>query len=307
MSIEKKRLKAICRVAAYCRVSTLAEEQSDSYETQCAYYRWYVEADPTLTLADVYGDHGVSGLSANKRPEFCRMMRDCMDGKIDLVMTKSVSRFARNLADCMDCVRKLREKGIPVIFEKEGLCSTDPSCELLLSLLATMAQEESNNLSQHIRWSYEQRNAVGDPAHRARYGYRRAADANGRSAWTIYEPEAKRVRLAFDMASAGKKYAEIRAALNRLEERDKTGLVWTQTRLHNLLISETYQGDILTNKSYRPDFLSRKVRRNRGQRTQYYIEDHHEGIVSREQFNTVTQLLKEDMPWMPRRAKGDRT
>ena len=142
LPVSAREEKPIQRVAAYCRVSTLLEEQVDSYETQCAYYRRLIGADPKLTLVDVYGDHGISGLSAQKRPEFQRMMQDCMDGKVDVVMTKSVSRFARNLADCVDCVRQLKGKSIPVLFEREGLNSMDSGCEMLLSLLATLAQEE---------------------------------------------------------------------------------------------------------------------------------------------------------------------
>jgi DNA invertase Pin-like site-specific DNA recombinase len=141
---------AVRRVAAYCRVSTLAEEQELSYETQCAYYARLIEADPTMKLVEVYGDQGGSGLSLKKRPEFQRMMSDCLDGKIDLVLTKSVSRFARNLGDCVNCVRLLREKGIPVMFEKEGITSTDPSCEMLLSVLASLAQQEVHSLSENI-------------------------------------------------------------------------------------------------------------------------------------------------------------
>jgi len=284
----------ILRVAAYCRVSTLQEEQADSYETQCEYYRRLIDADPKLTLVDVYGDHGISGLSTTKRPEFLRMMKDCMDGKVDLIMTKSISRFARNLADCVDCVRVLKEKGVPVSFEKEGFSSMDSGCEFILSVLATMAQEEVNNLSQNIRWSLEHRNASGNPTRRARYGYRKVLEANGKKHWEIYEPEAERVRLAFRLAAQGDNYQMIITALDNMEIKADSDVRWTQTRVREMLKSETYIGDILTNKGFKPDYLSKRFVKNTGQRTQYYIEGHHEPIIDRETFEKVGALISQN-------------
>jgi DNA invertase Pin-like site-specific DNA recombinase len=275
------------RVAAYCRVSTLQEEQDESYETQCEYFRSRIAADPTLTLVEVYGDHGISGLSAAKRPEFMRMMDDCMEDKIDLIMTKSISRFARNLADCIESIRDLREKGIPVIFEKERLNTMDSGCEMMLSVLATLAQEESNAISRNIRWAHEQRNSQGKPVRRASYGYRRSGVK-----WEIFEPESERVRLAFRMAGEGSTYREIIYALNRLEVGDNTNIVWSRGRVYRILTNEAYIGDILTNKTFKPDFLSRNSVINKGQRSQYYIEGHHEGIVDRDTFERVGELIK---------------
>ena len=294
----------IQRVAAYCRVSTLQEEQADSYETQCAYYRRVIAANPKLELVDVYGDHGISGLSTTKRPEFQRMMKDCMDGKIDRIMTKSISRFARNLADCVDCVRALKEKGIPVFFEKEGFGSMDEGCEFILSVLATMAQEEVNNLSQNIRWSLEHRNASGNPSRGARYGYRKGLDENGKKVWQICEPEAKRVRLAFRMAAQGQTYRMILIALNNMEIRQGSGVCWTHARVYGMLKSEAYIGDILTNKCFKPDYLSKRVVRNTGQRTQYYLEGHHEPIIDRETFEKVGGLIARNALRTKRTGKG---
>jgi len=298
---------AIRRVAAYCRVSTLQEEQAESYETQCAYYRRLIDADPKLVLVDVYGDQGISGLSTAKRPEFRRMMKDCMDGQVDMVMTKSISRFARNLADCVNCVRQLKEKGIPVLFEKEGFSSMDGGCEFILSVLATMAQEEVNNLSQNIRWSLEHRNASGNPTRVARYGYRKGLNENGKKVWQIYEPEAKRVRLAFRMAVQGQNYQMIISALDNMEVKQGSGVRWTQARLCGMLKSEAYIGDILTNKCFKPDFLSKRVVRNTGQRTQYYLEGHHEPIIDRETFERVGNLISQNALRTKRTGKGKRT
>ncbi len=212
---------------------------------------------------------------------------------IDLVMSKSISRFARNLSDCLSSIRLLRSKGIPVLFEKEGLNSMDPSCEMLLSVLATIAQEEINQLSQNIRWAYEHRNANGDPARAARYGYRKALQESGtKREWQIFEPEAKRVRMAFEMAASGRSYSMIGATLNAMEEADETGERWKKDRILKLLLSEVYIGDILTNKTYSPDYLGKRTVRNYGQRPQYYIEGHHEAIVSREIYDIVGVMIR---------------
>ncbi|MEG0494089.1 MAG: recombinase family protein [Clostridia bacterium] len=285
---------AVRRVAAYCRVSTLAEEQELSYETQCAYYARLIDADRTMTLVEVYGDQGGSGLSLKKRPEFQRMMSDCLGGKIDLILTKSVSRFARNLSDCVNCIRLLREKGIPVLFEKEGINSTEPSSEMLLSVLASMAQQEVHSLSESIRWSLEHRNASGNPARGARYGYRKVEDESGKKIWRIYEPETERVRLAFHMAVQGEKYREICNALNKMEIRDGTGVEWSQPRVNELLQSEVYLGDILTNKTYTADYLTKKVVKNKGQKPQYYLEGHHEAIIDRATFEQVGEWIHQN-------------
>jgi site-specific DNA recombinase len=289
----------LCRVATYCRVSTLQEEQELSYETQLDYYTRLVSADPTMTLVGVYGDQGGSGLMIKCRPEFQRMMSDCMNGKVDVIMTKSISRFARNLADCVHCVRLLREKGIPVIFEKEGINSADPSSEMLLSILASLAQEEVRGLSDNLRWSLEQRNASGNPTRYARYGYRKAKDEQGKVVWRIYEPEAAQVRLAFQMAAQGEAYRDILIAMNKREAEASASagtdqpVIWTQTRLYALLKSETYMGDVLTNKTYTADYLNKRVARNYGEKPQYYIERHHEPIIDRDTFHLVGDLIRQ--------------
>jgi DNA invertase Pin-like site-specific DNA recombinase len=283
-----KGKKAVLRVAAYCRVSTLQEEQEDSYETQFAYFRKRIRADPSLQLVEVYGDRGISGLSTEKRPEFRRMMDDCINGKIDIVMTKSISRFARNLADCIASIRRLKERGIPILFEKEGLNTMDTGCDMLLSVLAALAQEESNNISQSIQWAHEYRNAAGRPIRPAIYGYRKK-----KGKWEIYEPEAARVRLAFQLAGEGYFYQDILAALNKLECQDQTDIVWNQQRIYRLLINEVYTGNILTNKTFKPDLFASKLVKNVGQRHQYYIEGHHEALVDRETFQFIGRMISE--------------
>ncbi len=282
----------VVRVAAYCRVSTLSEEQELSYETQCAYYRNLVDSDPALELVGVYGDRGCSGVMMKSRPQFLRMMQDCKDGKIDYVMVKSVSRFARNLADCLECVRALKGMGIPVLFEREGIDTMDDRAEMILSMLAAIAQEESNSLSMNIKWAFEKRQESGIAARRVPYGYRKAAvsDTHG-SEWVIHHHEAKRVHLMFTMAGKGCRYKEILVALRALETKDNQAILWYHDKLYRMLRSEVYKGDVLTTKQYVVDYLSKKQRRNEGQRPQFYIEDHHPPIVEASLFDHVQTLL----------------
>lgn len=151
------------RTAAYCRVSTMSEEQEESLETQKRAYEVKIEQDSDLVLADIYADRGISGGSTRKRMEFQRMMQDCRDGKIDLVMTKSISRFARNLADTLECIRELKALGIPVHFDREGINTMDTSSDMTLGILAAVAQEEINNMSQNIKWALEKSSSQGNP------------------------------------------------------------------------------------------------------------------------------------------------
>lgn len=281
----------IKRVAAYCRVSTLEEEQELSYETQSAYYRRRIDGNPSMVLVDVYGDQGVSGLSAEKRPEFQRMLRDCEAGRIDLILCKSVSRFARNLAECIAYIRDLQQKGISVVFETEGLQTGEPSSEMILSILATIAQSESSNIREHLLWSHEQNNANGTPFRQAAYGYRTKRLPDRKLMWIIHEEEAKRVRLAFQMAAAGQRYPDILRALRNMENIEGSAAEWNQQRLYYMLKNEVYAGHILTNKTYKPDLLSERSKRNNGQRPQYYVENHHEALVEQAVFDRVQELL----------------
>ncbi len=279
------------RVAVYCRVSTLSESQDESFETQCAYYEKRIATDPTLTLADIYGDQGISGKSAEHRPEFQRMLTDCMNGKIDVVMTKSISRFARNLADCLETVRYLRSISIPVIFEREGIDTMERDGEFLLTVLASIAQEEINNMSQNIKWAHEHYNSKGDPCRHPPYGYRMTIE-NGKHIWSICESEAKRVRYAFREAVKGEKYFRIVEGLNEIEKGEGSSIVWSYPRLARMLRNEVYTGDILTNKYVTPDYLSGKSVKNKGQYRQYFIEDHHGPIITREEFRLVGERFK---------------
>lgn len=278
------------RVAVYCRVSTMDEMQNGSFEMQRDAFLRRIDSDSGLVLADVYGDRGRSGRSVQARPEFRRMLLDCEGGRIDLIMTKSVSRFARNLADCVATIRRLGQLGVGVIFEREGLDTSERTSEFLLSVLAILAQEESDSLSRSMRWTRRRYNETGAPYGTVPYGYRAQGPGH---AWRIEEPEAQRVRIAFSMASSGCRYREIRCALQEMESAAGTDKVWTQSVLLYLLTNPYYTGDYITNKTFAADAGGGRRRvRNRGQCERYYIEDHHPALVDRAAFVRVQQLVE---------------
>ena len=276
------------RVAAYCRVSTLADEQELSYESQCAYYEQLIGSDGNMELAGIYGDQGFSGLHAKNRPEFQRLIKDCTEGKIDLVMVKSISRFSRNTIDCQKYLNLLKEHDVRVFFEREGLNSDDPQCELILKLLSAVAQEESNSISQTIKWSNEKNSESGYPTRICSYGYVKAdRTPKGKHIWIVDEEKAKRIRMMFELADQGESVKSIAKALRDYEKVHGQTARWTADNVRRRLQNETYKGDILTAKTVIPDLLSGKRVKNIGQAAQFYIQNHHEPIVSREVFDRI--------------------
>ncbi len=270
------------RAAIYCRVSTDLEIQEGSFEAQKAYYIKMIRDNPSLTLVDVYGDYAKSGTSMRRRPEFLRLLRDCEEGKIDVVYTKSISRFARSAADCVDTVRRLTSLGVSVVFEREGLNTADASSEFVFAILAAVAAEEVNSLRQNMLWGLEELNASGRPSFRPSYGYVRGENRS----WRIDSEAAERVRLAFGMAAQGATYDEILAALNACELQKGSGYRWNKTRLRYMLTNISYTGDVITNKYYKTA-AGTCAKKNNGERPQYHIENHHPAIVSREVFDRV--------------------
>ena len=291
---EAKRL----RTAVYCRVSTNQDTQDGSFETQVEYYKSLIAQSNTMTLVDVYGDHGKSGREMRKRSGLMRMLEDCRLGKIDQILTKSISRFARNMKECIATIRKLKDMGVRVLFEKEGIDTMNMVGELFLTILAAMAEEESNSISQNVKWSRKRSYEMGRPIEKPSYGYRKEGREHH---WVIFEPEAKRVRLAFYMAGLCRSNAEIRGALNRLEEQEHTGKVWKQTPLMNLLTNYAYVGDYLSNKQT-PILVDGQSRRrtNRGEADQYYISEHHEAIISHELFDCVQEIIASHLLFVKR-------
>lgn len=276
-----KRNKKPLRVAAYCRVSTEKEAQEGSYEGQMAYYRAFITGDPRMRLVGLYGDKGKSGLSAKKRSGLQRLMEDCRAGKIDLILTKSISRFARNMSDCAELMRELRGLGVQVLFEKEELHSMCDNAALMLHIFSAIAQEESHSISQHTARAHEQYALEGRPFGRVAYGYRNAGD----NRWEINEEEAPKVRRAFDLAGAGNSYQEILKALNTMEE----GPVWQQRRLKRMLTNPVYKGDYVTNQTV--SLVPGKQVVNKNYRDRIYIWEHHEPIVSPPKFDAVQRLI----------------
>ncbi|HBI6603049.1 TPA: recombinase family protein [Listeria monocytogenes] len=271
------------RVAAYCRVSTTLEQQETSYEAQVSYYTEKIQSNPNWKLAGIYADDGKSATNTKKRDDFNTMIDDCMAGKIDLVITKSVSRFARNTVDSLQNIRKLKEKNIGVIFEKEGVNTLDGTGELLITILSSQAQEESRNLSENTRWGLVRRfeNGVISVNHTKFLGYTK--DENGEL--VIVPEEAELVRRIFRLYLEGNSSIKIAKILKADGIKTVTGIdTWQPSVIDQMLRNEKYMGDALLQKTYTVDFLSKKRVKNQGIVPQYYIEDNHEAIIPRELF-----------------------
>ena len=284
--MEEKKL----RTAAYCRVSTASDTQDGSFEVQCAYYEKLIKEDPNMEFVGVYGDHGKSGRSMRGRKELNRLIKDCEAGKIDLVLTKSISRFARNMLECVNTIRQLSDLGVTVRFEKENLDTETMGGELMLGILATIAQEESNSISQNINWSRQKHVEKGQPWDVARYGY---VSVGKEHRWEVVDHEAEAVRQAFYMAGMCHTYGEIAEELTRMEAEDGNGRVWNKTPVVNLLRSETYIGNYLSNKECSIVDENGIVKRtkNKGYVDQILIENHHPALVSKELYSVVQELL----------------
>ena len=285
------------RVAAYCRVSTLLEEQDQSYESQVEYYKAFIESRPDMELVEVYGDHGASGLRMEERPEFQRMVKDAMDGKIDVIYTKSVSRLARNARECEQVLEQLRAKGVCVIFEEQNIKSTDPQFGLVLKLLESIAQEQSNSQSQSILWSVDNNAALGRPAYKCCFGYvkENVEDKNlterERHTWSINEEEAEMVRTMFDMIENGESTYDVAKRMNEMEAERGGSIEWKSCKIPWMLRNIAYKGDLLTHKTVVKDYISGKAVKNEGYREQYYLKDHHPAIIDEEQFEKVQEIL----------------
>ena len=282
--------KKLLRTAAYCRVSTASDTQDGSFETQCEYYERIITEDPNMIFVGVYGDHGKSGRTMRGRKELNRLIKDCEAHKIDLVLTKSISRFARNMLECVQTIRHLKEIGVTVRFEKENLDTETMGGELMLGILATIAQEESNSISQNMSWSRQRHVEQGQPWDVARYGY---ISVGKEHKWEVVPDEAEVVRQAFYMAGMCYTYGEIAEELTRMEKENGSDRVWNKTPVVNLLRSITYIGNYLSNKECRIVDEMGNVKRvkNTGQADQVLIEGHHPALVSEELYSVVQELL----------------
>ena len=276
------------RMASYSRVSTDFEEQLTSFHTQKAYYTDLIMRNPKWKLAGTYADEGLSGASAEKRPDFMRMYRDCKKGKIDMIITKSISRFARNTLDSIGYVRKLKAMGVGVIFEKENINTLEENSEVVLTILASLAQEELNSLSQNVKMGKRMAMQEGKVffQYSQLYAYQKGADGQPE----IIPEEAEIVKQIYASYLAGESTASIVKSLNNagIPSPQKKG-GWADTTIRRIIENERYCGDVILQKTYVTDPISKKVKVNNGELPKVYIKNNHTPIVSRETYERVQQ------------------
>ena len=285
------------RVAAYARVSTNNEEQLTSYEAQVDYYTRYIQSKEEWEFVAVYTDEGISATNTKKREGFNRMVADALAGKIDLIITKSISRFARNTVDTLTTVRKLKEKGIEVFFEKENIHTLDGKGELLITIMSSLAQEESRSISENVTWGQRKRFADGKVSlpYGRFLGYKRGD--NGLP--EIIEKEAQIVQLIFRLFLYGKSPSAIAAYLTGEGIPTPGGkTIWRSKTVESILTNEKYKGDARLQKKFTVDFLSKKVKVNEGEVPQYYVENSHPAIIPPEVFDLV------QYEWKQRKTDG---
>ena len=278
------------RVAAYCRVSTELEQQESSYEAQVEYYTEKIEENPNWKNAGIYADDGKSATNTKKRDDFNAMIRDALDGKIDMILTKSVSRFARNTVDSLMTIRKLKEKNVAVVFEKEGVNTLDGTGEILITILSSLAQEESRNISENTRWGVVRRFEKGKVIvnHNKFMGYTK----NENGELVIVPEEAEIVKLVFRLYLEGYSAAKISSYLEEHQIKTATGQEkWHDTVIMKMLKNEKDMGDARLQKTYTVDFMTKKKVMNNGIVPQYYVEDDHEAIIPKELFYRVQEEI----------------
>lgn len=279
------------RVAAYCRVSTEKENQQNSYATQISYYTDYITRNPEWQLAGIYADEGIRGTRTKNRTQFNKMIRAARRKKIDLILCKSISRFARNTVDCLDYVRELKALGVTVIFEKENINTSSMNSEFAISLYASFAQAESESLSKNTTWGIAKGFREGKVQYRFNQmlGYRLGDDGEP----YIVEEEAEIVRYIFREYAAGETSTNIAKALTEMGAKRRSGSTkWTRHHVYQVLINEKYVGDALLQKTYTEDCIAHDRRKNHGERPMYYVQDCHEAIIDRKTYDIVRLELE---------------
>ena len=291
------------RVAAYCRVSTDSEEQLTSYQNQMRVYTEMIAANKEWEFAGLYADEGISGTRADKRPEFQRMIRDCQNGKIDYIITKSVSRFARNTVECLEYVRSLKAQGIGIFFEEQNIDTLKNESELYLVIYAGFAQSESESISKHITWTYRKKFEEGKVSFQYKnfLGYRKGADSQPE----IVPEEAAIVERIYEMFLAGQPVKMIAQTLQaeKIEIPGKN-LSFSKNMIMNILRNEKYCGDCILQKTVTVDCISKTRKVNQGEAPMYIVENNHPAIISREVFNRAQEEL---IRRQALRAKSDKT
>lgn len=269
------------RVAAYCRVSTEEEEQQSSFETQVSYYTQLIMNNPDWQMVGIFADEGISGTQTKKRTEFLKLMQLCEEGKVDLILVKSISRFARNTLDTLSYVRRLKEKNIAVIFEKENINTLDISSEMILTLYSSFAQAESESISKNITWAKRKEFKQGKVTMSCKnlFGYQDGQDGE----WQIVPEEARIINLMDIAFLSGMSLGQIKRLLEQQGIKTLKGKEsWQTGTIKQILKSEKYMGDVLLQKTFTVDVLSHKQKKNKGELPQYYVRDHHSAIRTRE-------------------------
>lgn len=294
------------RVAAYCRVSTKQDEQLNSYEVQRTHYEDRIRTEPKWSLVGIFADKGITGTSMKKRDEFNRMIRRCKQGKIDMIITKSIARFARNTVDCLKYVRLLNELGVDVYFEEQGIHSNKPGAEFYITIYGSIAQSESENMSANIIWGKNQSAKAGKVNFHYKnfLGYRKGEDGQPE----IVPEEAETIRLIYDRFLAGDSLKGIAELLEEKGISSPTGKeVWQLSTIQSILSNEKYKGDAIINKTYITDCLSKKVRANNGERPKFYVENNHPAIIDPAIFGKVQEELARRSSKPKVKQKGTKT
>ena len=288
------------RVAAYCRVSSDSDDQLNSFAAQQSHYYDFIHSHDHWELADIYADEGITGTAAAKRDDFQRMLSDCRKGRIDKILVKSVSRFARNTTDCLEALRELKALGISVYFEEQNIDTKMASSEMMTAVIASCAQAESESISKNMRWSYQKRMESGAfITCKAPFGYR-LVDRR----LIVEETEARIIQMIFQDFLAGWSTVEIAAKLTGMGIRTREGLdEWKPYTIKRILVNEKYIGDALLQKKYSTDTFPPVKKCNNGERPQYYVENSHQAIISRETFEAAQELLQSKRPALVGKSK----
>ena len=278
------------RVAAYCRVSTKQEEQLNSYEVQKKFYTEKINSNPEWQMVGIFADKGITGTSVLKRDEFNKMIKLCKDKKIDMILVKSISRFARNTVDCLHYTRMLKALGVDVFFEEQGIHSIKSDAEFYISIYGTIAQSESENISANVKWGKLQSAKEGKVvfSYKNFLGYRKGAGGKPE----IDEKQAETVRMIYDRFLAGDSLKQIAEKLQNEQRLSPAGKSeWSTSTIRSILSNEKYKGDAIINKTFTVDCLTKEVRKNRGERPKYYVENSHPAIIDAETFGRVQEEL----------------
>lgn len=272
------------RVAAYARVSSSSEDQLNSFAAQNAHYTELITTNPEWEFVDVYADKGITGTSAEKREDFQRLLADCRRGRVDKILVKSSSRFARNAKECLEAIRELKALGVGVCFEEQGIDTSELAGEFLTAIFAMMDQKESENISDNLRWSIDIRMRAGKyNTCTAPFGYRLV-----KGKLELIPEQAPIIRYIYDAYLSGKTAGDIAAALNLFSE----GKPWKPQRIDYILTNERYSGNALLRKRYTTDTLPRKIRYNHGQRPMYFVEGINEAVISQKLFDKARELRR---------------